>query len=85
LASLLTLSFWAPNRTNANTTSWVWPRPAWKPAVRYLAQPRRKPPGECDFRRPDPRTLAASGIKSFRKECLSHNEKQTPCAAMLTI
>jgi enoyl-[acyl-carrier protein] reductase I len=83
--SLLTLSYLGAERTMPNYNVMGMAKASLEAGVRYLAT-RLGPEGtRVNAISAGPiRTLAASGIKSFRK-MLSHNEKQTPMRRNVTI
>ncbi|MBL4835404.1 MAG: enoyl-ACP reductase [Pseudomonas sp.] len=83
--SLLTLSYLGAERTMPNYNVMGMAKASLEAGVRYLATSLGPEGTRVNAISAGPiRTLAASGIKSFRK-MLSHNEKQTPMRRNVTI
>ena len=83
--SLLTLSYLGAERTMPNYNVMGMAKASLEAGVRYLATSLGPEGIRVNAISAGPiRTLAASGIKSFRK-MLSHNEKQTPMRRNVTI
>ncbi len=83
--SLLTLSYLGAERTMPNYNVMGMAKASLEAGVRYLATSLGPEGTRVNAISAGPiRTLAASGIKSFRK-MLSHNERQTPMRRNVTI
>jgi enoyl-[acyl-carrier protein] reductase I len=83
--SLLTLSYLGAERTMPNYNVMGMAKASLEAGVRYLATSLGPEGTRVNAISAGPiRTLAASGIKSFRK-MLSHNQKQTPMRRNVTI
>ncbi|MFO7705928.1 MAG: enoyl-ACP reductase FabI [Halopseudomonas sp.] len=83
--SLLTLSYLGAERTMPNYNVMGMAKASLEAGVRYLATSLGPEGTRVNAVSAGPiRTLAASGIKSFRK-MLSHNQKQTPMRRNVTI
>lgn len=83
--SLLTLSYLGAERTMPNYNVMGMAKASLEAGVRYLATSLGPEGTRVNAISAGPiRTLAASGIKSFRK-MLSHNERQTPLRRNVTI